>query len=276
MQNINLKENFGEIKRNVKYINLKADILYTVITVLFGSYWEYGNNSAWRHNIFSVYTQKRRSIMDLSVTGASTYSTTASQKADTSKKAEDTAAKKSETDKKAQEKNGAVYEKDNSKVKKNSANQIYNRDAVVAKLKADQDSRAQSMQGLVEKLLGKQKGKFDIANSKNLFSVFSDAAKNADPATIKQAQEDISEDGYWGVNKTSDRLVSMAIALSGGDTDKADEMMKAIQKGFDKATAAWGKELPQISKDTLDAAMKKMQDWKNGVTTAEDYAAYLS
>ena len=42
---------------------------------------------------------------------------------------------------------------------------------------------------------------------------------------------DIAEDGYWGVNKTSDRLVSMAIALAGGDTDKADELKNAITKG---------------------------------------------
>ena len=53
-------------------------------------------------------------------------------------------------------------------------------------------------------------------------------------------------------------------------------MKNAIQKGFNKATKAWGEDLPQICKDTLDSAMKKMDDWKNGVTTAEDYSKYLS
>ena len=43
-----------------------------------------------------------------------------------------------------------------------------------------------------------------------------------------------------------------------------------------KATAAWGEKLPQLCQDTYDAAMKKMDDWKNGVTTAKDYADYLS
>ncbi len=143
-----------------------------------------------------------------------------------------------------------VYEKSNT-TKKDSANQIYNRDSVISKLKADQKSRADSMRGLVEKLLSKQTNKYNLANT-NLSTLFGAAAKNADPATIKKAQEDISEDGYWGVNKTSDRLVSMAIALAGGDTGKADEMMAAIQKGYDKATAAWGKELPDISKRTLE------------------------
>ena len=58
--------------------------------------------------------------------------------------------------------------------------------------------------------------------------------------------------------------------------DKADELKNAITKGFKKATAAWGEKLPQLCQDTYDAAMKKMDDWKNGVTTAKDYADYLS
>ena len=188
-------------------------------------------------------------------------------------------AKATETTKDQVKDDGVVYEKSNE-TKKDSANQIYNKDNVIAKLKADQQSRLQSMQNLVEKLLNKQKGTFDLASlmkkddvsGLNLSATFEAAAKNADPDTIKAAQESISEDGYWGVNKTSDRLVSMAIALSGGDTDKADEMMSAIQKGYDRATAAWGKDLPDICKDTLEATKQKMDDWKNGKTTAKDYS----
>lgn len=175
--------------------------------------------------------------------------------------------------------NGVVFDKSES-TKNDSTNQIYNKDAIISKLKADQQSRLESMQSLVEKLLNKQKGTFDLASlmkkddvsGLNLSATFEEAAKNADPDTIKAAQESISEDGYWGVNKTSDRLVSMAIALSGGDTSKADEMMAAIQKGYDRATSAWGKELPDICKDTLEATKQKMDDWKNGKTTAKDYS----
>ena len=175
--------------------------------------------------------------------------------------------------------NGVVFDKSKS-TKNDSTNQIYNKDAIISKLKADQQSRLESMQSLVEKLLNKQKGTFDLASlmkkndvsGLNLSATFEKAAKNADPDTIKAAQESISEDGYWGVNKTSDRLVSMAIALSGGDTSKADEMMAAIQKGYDRATSAWGKDLPDICKDTLEATKQKMDDWKNGKTTAKDYS----
>lgn len=170
---------------------------------------------------------------------------------------------------------GVVYEKTEASTK-DSSNQIYNKEAIVAKLKADQESRTQSLQNLVEKLLNKQKGTFDLATGSNLASQFRQAASMADADTIKSAQEAISEDGYWGVNQTSDRLVSMAIALSGGDTDKADEMMAAIQKGYDKATKAWGEDLPDICKQTLEATKQKMEDWKNGKTTASDYSNYLS
>lgn len=191
---------------------------------------------------------------------------------DTAKKAQ-AAAKETTTEKK--EDSAAVYEKSETP-QRSSTNQIYNRDSIVKQLKADQEARMASMQSLVENLLGKQKGTFDLANATNLANTFRQAASFASASDIAKAQQDISEDGYWGVNQTSDRLVSMAIALSGGDTSKADEMMEAINKGFKKATAAWGEELPQISQDTLKATMQKMEDWKNGVTTAEDYSKYLS
>ena len=191
----------------------------------------------------------------------------------TTSKAETSAAADEKSKTKTDE--AAVFEKSKDD-KKSSTNQIYNRDAVVKRLKADEQNRISSMQGLVEKLLNKQKGTFDLANGTNLAETFRKAAGLASPEDIAKAKADIAEDGYWGVGQTSDRLVSMAIALSGGDTDKAEEMKEAIQKGFKKATKAWGEDLPQICKDTLDTTMKKMDDWKNGVTTAEDYSKYLS
>ena len=229
---------------------------------------------------------EKRLIMSLDAISSSinTYSKVDTKKADSTKETEAAVAAStkntSSADKAAStdtsKENGVVFDKTTDK-KTDSANQIYNKDAIISKLKADQQSRLQSMQNLVEKLLNKQKGTFDLASlmkkddvsGLNLSATFEAAAKNADPDTIKAAQESISEDG---VNKTSDRLVSMAIALSGGDTDKADEMMSAIQKGYDRATAAWGKDLPDICKDTLEATKQKMDDWKNGKTTAKDYS----
>lgn len=210
-------------------------------------------------------------MSDMKITGSANPYVT--EVAATTSKADTTAADKTKTEDPA-----AVYEK-STETAKDSANTIYNRDSIINKLKVDQQNRITSMQTLVEKLLNKQKGTFDLANFENLTnlaSTFREAAALASPEEIAQAQADVAEDGYWGVEQTSDRLVSMAIALSGGDTEKADELKEAIQKGFDKATAAWGEELPELCQDTLDVTMQKMDDWKNGVTTAEDYSKYLS
>ena len=49
------------------------------------------------------------------------------------------------------EDSSVVYEKSTT-TKKDSANQIYNRDNIIAKLKKDQESRMTSMQNLVQKL----------------------------------------------------------------------------------------------------------------------------
>lgn len=203
-----------------------------------------------------------------SINGVNGY--TAVKTAETEK-----ASKAAETTEKQVRDDGVVYEKSNE-TKKDSANQIYNKDNVIAKLKADQQSRLDSMNSLVQKLLGKQAEKFDLANGSNLAETFRQVAGKVDQRTIDEAKASVAEDGYWGVNQTSDRLVSMAIALAGGDTDKADTMMAAIEKGYKQATKAWGEDLPQICQDTMDATRQKMDDWKNGVTTAEDYSKYLS
>jgi hypothetical protein len=210
--------------------------------------------------------------MDVSSVNTSTYAATNTSTTESAKS--ETAAKESTSTASVKDE-AAVYEK-STETTKDSANQIYNKDSIVAKLKADQQSRIDSMNSLVQKLLGKQAEKFDLANGNNLASTFRQLAGKVDQTTIDEAKDSISEDGYWGVNQTSDRLVSMAIALSGGDTDKADEMMAAIEKGYKQATKSWGEDLPQLCQDTMEATRQKMDDWKNGVTTAEDYANYLS
>lgn len=173
---------------------------------------------------------------------------------------------------------GVVYEptKDDS-AKTDSAKQIYNNKTdykkIAEQLKADADYRKQQMVNLVAQTLGKQ------ADSQSIIDLFNGKAEpgkglksiyenmKVDQATIDQAKKDISEDGYWGVKQTSDRLVDMAIALSGNDTSKADLLMDAIKKGYEQAAGAWGDKLPDISKQTLDATMEKMEQWKNGTIT---------
>ena len=104
--------------------------------------------------------------------------------------------------------------------------------SIVAQLKADQETRMAQMQSLVTKMFSKQ--------------------------------GDISENGYWGVKQTSERIFSFAQALAGDDEEKMTKMKEAFEKGFKEATKTWGKKLPDISQNTRDAVLKKFDDYFAG------------
>ena len=150
---------------------------------------------------------------------------------------------------------GVVYEHSNQEAA-SSTKKTYTRDTnLINKLKADADARASQLRSLVEKMLTKQANTYGTAN--DIWSALSSGNFTADPATRAQAQADIAEDGYWGVNQTSDRIIQFATALTGGDPDKIEEMRAAFEKGFKMAEKAWGGSLPSISQQTYKAVMDK-------------------
>ena len=157
-----------------------------------------------------------------------------------------------------------VYEKSESSTKQNK---VYHRDEnTVDKLIAEAEKRSQSMRDLVQKMLLKQGQTF--SDTTDIYALLREGKVEVDPETKAQAQQDVSEDGYWGVSKTSDRLVSFAKALSGSDTSKANEMIEAVKKGFEEATKSWGGDLPDITKRTIESAIKKLEDWRDGIDSS--------
>ena len=158
----------------------------------------------------------------------------------------------------------AVYEKssDDKAISDNYKNT--DRTALIQQLKADQEKMINNLLDIVMKSINGQGSTFAIATQDDMWKFLAEGKFEADPETIKKAQEDISEDGYWGVNQTSDRIVDFAIALSGGDTSKADMLLDAFKKGYEQATGVWGKKLPEITEKTYDAVVDKFEQWKNG------------
>ena len=139
---------------------------------------------------------------------------------------------------------------------------------LIAKLKADSEQRTNQLYSLVKKMFNKQGITYN--NSQEMFSILRNGNFTADPDTIAQAKEDISEDGYWGVKQTSDRLVSFAQALSGNDPEQADKMIAAVKKGFEQATKTWGGKLPDICQNTLDTTIEKLEKWRDGINSNEE------
>lgn len=155
----------------------------------------------------------------------------------------------------------AVYEKSGQTT---DSNKIYTRDSVtVDRLKSEAERRTQSLRDLVEKLLLKQGQTFTEAT--DIYGALREGKVQVDDATRLQAQKDIAEDGYWGVEQTSDRMLEFAKAISGGDPSKADELINAVKKGFEQAAKVWGGELPEISRKTVDATIKKLESWRDGI-----------
>ena len=154
----------------------------------------------------------------------------------------------------------AVYEKSSGEEKKAtySINKMSAEDraALVQQLKQDELDRRNQLAEIVQKMFSDQAG---VSKLSELFTP--DNLKNVSQADIDKAKEDVSEDGYWGISKTAQRLFDFASALAGDDPEKMKEMQAAMEKGFKEATKAWGRDLPQISKDTLDAANKLFEEY---------------
>ena len=145
-------------------------------------------------------------------------------------------ASKTETKKTAD--TGVVYEPSSSA--KDNSTKVTDYSSIVASMKKELSSKNEQLQNLVNKLLSNQAKKYI-----SLSDMFKDI--QVDEQTKIQAQKDISDDGYWGVEQTSDRLVSMA--------------------------KAWGDKLPDICQKTIDVAKQKLQNWRDGGSDAATEAA---
>lgn len=150
----------------------------------------------------------------------------------------------------------AIYEpsKESETSKSQSVNYAQNTE-LVNKLKADAEAHTQQLQNIVQQLMTKQGQTYNTAN--DIWKFLASGNFTVDAATKEQAQKDIAEDGYWGVEQTSDRIIDFAKALTGGDPSKIEDMREAFKKGYEQAEKTWGGELPEISKKTYDAVMEK-------------------
>ncbi len=157
-----------------------------------------------------------------------------------------------------QDTGAAVYEKSSVT---NLAKTAKTDTATIEKMKAEADEKYAQLKSLVEKMILKQ-GETDTNAS--MWDVLRSGKLEVDPETAAKAKADIADDGYWGVDQTSDRLVSFAKALAGNDTSYADNLIDAIKQGFDEATKDWGDTLPDICQKTIKATIDKMEAWRDG------------
>jgi negative regulator of replication initiation len=208
-----------------------------------------------------------------SVSTTDVYASYAAQ--DTTAKTSAAATEAEETT--ASESEGVVYEKSSGEETKASYSinkmSAEDRAALVSQLKADQEQRQTQLLDIVRQMMTKQATTYTTAtsgSSDDIWKFLASGDYTVDEAAKAQAQQDISEDGYWGVTQTAQRLFDFASALAGDDEEQMKKMQEAMQKGYDQATKAWGKDLPDISSKTLEAANKLFEDYYNSKKTVEE------
>ena len=153
----------------------------------------------------------------------------------------------------------AIEDKKSVKLEKNQA--------LKAQLQADSEARMAQLQSIVLRTINKQAETYGQAT--DMWKFLAKGDFTVDAATKAQAQADIAEDGYWGVEATSSRIVDFAVALCGDDKDKLEEMKAAFEKGFKEAEKTWGGELPEICQRTYDKVFEKFDKLINPEETAQ-------
>ena len=159
----------------------------------------------------------------------------------------------------------AEYEKSEASTKIPSAK--YDA-ATIEKMKAEAELKTAQLRSLVERMLLKQGEQFTTLE--DAFDMIKEGTIEVDDETVIEAKKEVADDGYWGVEQTSERMFSFAKALSGNDPGKADAMLTALEKGYNEATKQWGGELPELCQKTFEATKKKLTEWRDAANEEEN------
>jgi anti-sigma28 factor (negative regulator of flagellin synthesis) len=127
----------------------------------------------------------------------------------------------------------------------------------IEQLKKAADDALRPLRQMVEELLKKQGMYFKNTNLKPNEG----GMVEIDGETRAEAQRLISDDGEYGIENTANRLFEFAKAVSGNDKTKINELKSAIEQGYKAAEKAFGGELPEICKKTLECTMEKLNQW---------------
>ena len=172
-----------------------------------------------------------------------------------------------------QETTGAAAKPDTDRVELSKDTDITkmsasDRAALVKSLKDDLNNQMSRFTNMMTQMFQKQGITASQAQGDDFWKMIANGNCTVDEKTKSEAQQAISEDGFWGVKQTSQRIFDFAQALAGDDVDTMKKMQAAVEKGFEQAGAAWGGELPSISGETHSAVTKLFDDYyaSRGVT----------
>jgi hypothetical protein len=110
-----------------------------------------------------------------------------------------------------------------------------------------------------------QSAPFDLNKVKDIlssidFDAIGYSGKPIADMSPDEAKKLVSEDGYFGVKQTSERLADFVLMGGGDDLERLKAGREGIIRGFKEAEEIWGEKLPDISYETLDKALAKIDE----------------
>ena len=90
----------------------------------------------------------------------------------------------------------------------------------------------------------------------NFLSEIGYDGKNIAELSQDEAAALVSEDGFFGVDQTSQRISEFVINGANGDESLLRAGREGMIQGFQDAQEMWGGELPEISQKTMDKALE--------------------
>ena len=82
--------------------------------------------------------------------------------------------------------------------------------------------------------------------------------KSLNELSSDEADDLISENGFFGITNTADRIASFVLNGAGDDVEKLKAGREGAAKGFEDANKIWGGELPEISKKTIEKTLETL------------------
>ena len=135
------------------------------------------------------------------------------------------------------------------------------RASLVQSLKDDLNSQMTRFTNMMVQNFQKQGINFSMANGDDFWKMMASGNFTVDEKTKADAQQAISEDGFWGVKQTSQRIFDFAAALAGDDVELMKKYQAAVEKGFGEAEKSWGGSLPSICGETHTAVNKLFDEY---------------
>lgn len=105
-----------------------------------------------------------------------------------------------------------------------------------------------------------QKSQEEFSNQTESFSL-ADIGYTGKPIaqlTQSEAADLVSEDGFFGIKQTSERIANFVIGGAGDDLAKLQAGREGMLQGFKEAEQIWGEKLPEISYTTMQKALEKV------------------